>query len=81
MQAGLAAALPDRVPAGQRGGVSGWIGIVQTVSVVAAAAQAGAPAIAAPVVTYLGGFSTLYVCVAVVVLFGSASVCRIRSVP
>jgi MFS family permease len=51
------------------------------ISVASSAAQAGAPAIAAPVVTYLGGFSTLYVCVAVVVLLGSASVCRIRSVP
>jgi len=51
------------------------------ISVASSAAQAGAPAIAAPVVTYLGGFSTLYVCVAVVVLLGSASVCLIRSVP
>jgi len=51
------------------------------ISVASSAAQASAPAIAAPVVTYLGGFSTLYVCVAVVVLLGSASVCRIRSVP
>jgi MFS family permease len=51
------------------------------ISVASSGAQAVAPAIAAPVVTYLGGFSTLYVCVAVVVLLGSASVCRIRSVP
>ena len=33
------------------------------------------------VVTYLGGFRTLYVCVAAVVLLGSASVGQIRSVP
>jgi MFS family permease len=51
------------------------------ISVASSAAQAGAPAIAAPVVTYLGGYSTLYLCVAVVVLLGSASVCRIRAVP
>ena len=51
------------------------------ISVASSAAQAVAPAIAAPVVTYLGGFTTLYVCVAVVVLLGSASVWRIRSVP
>jgi MFS family permease len=51
------------------------------ISVASSSAQAIAPAIAAPVVTYLGGFSTLYACVAVVVLLGSASVCRIRSVP
>ena len=38
MQAGLAAGVPDRVPVAQRASVSGWIGIAQTVSVVAAAA-------------------------------------------
>jgi Major Facilitator Superfamily len=38
MQAGLAAAVPDWVPVSQRGTVSGWIGIAQTISVVAAAA-------------------------------------------
>jgi MFS family permease len=51
------------------------------ISVASSAAQAVAPAIAAPVVTYLGGYSTLYLCVAAVVLLGSASVCRIRAVP
>jgi MFS family permease len=51
------------------------------ISVASSAAQAVAPAIAAPVVTYLGGFRTLFLCVAVVVLLGSASVWRIRSVP
>jgi Major Facilitator Superfamily len=51
------------------------------ISVASSAGQAAAPAIAAPVVTYLGGFSTLYLCVAGIVLLGSASVWRIRSVP
>jgi MFS family permease len=51
------------------------------ISVANSAGQAVAPAIAAPVVTYLGGFTTLYACVAAVVLLGSASVLRIRSVP
>jgi MFS family permease len=51
------------------------------ISVASSAGQAVAPAIAAPVVTYLGGFTALYICVAAVVLLGSASVCRIRSVP
>jgi MFS family permease len=49
-------------------------------SVASSAGQAVAPAIAAPVVTYLGGYTALYVCVAVVVSLGSASVWRIRSV-
>jgi hypothetical protein len=52
-----------------------------TISVASSAAQAVAPAIAALVVTYLGGFRTLYLCVAAVVLLGSASVGQIRSVP
>jgi hypothetical protein len=50
------------------------------VSVASSAGQAMAPAIAAPVVTYLGGFPTLYLCVAAIVVLGSASVCQIRSV-
>jgi MFS family permease len=51
------------------------------ISVASSAGQAMAPAIAAPLVTYLGGFTALYLCVAVVVLLGSASVQRIRSMP
>jgi len=51
------------------------------ISVASSAGQTVAPALAAPVVTYLGGFSTLYSCAAVIVLLGSASVWRIRSVP
>ena len=50
-------------------------------SVASSAGQAVAPALAAPVVTYLGGFSTLYACSAAVVLLGAASVWRIHSVP
>jgi MFS family permease len=51
------------------------------ISVASSAGQAVAPAIAAPTVTYLGGFTALYLCVAVMALLGSASVCRVRSVP
>jgi MFS family permease len=51
------------------------------ITVASSAGQAVAPALAAPVVTYLGGFSTLYLCAAAVVLLGSVSVCQIRSVP
>lgn len=50
------------------------------ISVASSAGQAVAPALAAPVVTYLGGFSILYLCAAAIVLLGSASVWRIRSV-
>jgi MFS family permease len=50
-------------------------------SVASSAGQAVAPALAAPMVTHLGGFSTLYLCAATSVLLGSASVTRIRSVP
>ncbi len=50
-------------------------------SVASSAGQAIAPAVAAPVVTYLGGFSTLYVCAAAIILLGSASVWQIHSVP
>jgi MFS family permease len=35
LQAGLTAAVPDRTPVGQRGVVSGWIGLTQSVGVVA----------------------------------------------
>jgi MFS family permease len=57
---------------------AGSLGII---SIASSAGQAVAPAISAPVVTYLGGFTTLYLCVAAVVLVGSATVWRIRSVP
>jgi len=50
-------------------------------SVASSAGQALAPAIAAPAVTYLGGYSTLYFCVGAIVLLGSAAVWRVRSVP
>jgi MFS family permease len=50
------------------------------ISVASSAGQAVAPAMAAPLVTYLGGFSTLYLCAAAITLLGSASVWRIRSV-
>jgi MFS family permease len=50
-------------------------------SVASSAGQALAPAIAAPAVTYLGGYSTLYLCVGAIVLLGSAAACCIRLVP
>jgi MFS family permease len=49
-------------------------------SVASSAGQALAPAIAAPTVTYLGGYRTLYLCVAGIVLLGSAAVSRVSSV-
>lgn len=51
------------------------------ISVASSAGQALAPAIAAPVVAYLGGYQTLYLCVAAIVVLGSVAVSRIRSVP
>ena len=50
------------------------------ISVASSAGQALAPAIAAPIVTYLGGYPVLYFLVAVLVLLGSAAVSRVRSV-
>ena len=43
--------------------------------------QVLAPAIAAPLVTQLGGYRSLYLTVAVVVVTGSVLVRQIRSVP
>jgi MFS family permease len=50
------------------------------ISVASSAAQALAPAIAAPVVVHLGGYRALYLWVAAIVILGSVSVSRIRSV-
>jgi MFS family permease len=50
------------------------------ITVASSGGQAVAPALAAPVVTYLGGFRTLYVAAAAVILLGAASVMRVRSV-
>lgn len=55
-------------------------GNLGVISVASSAGQTAAPAIAAPVVTYLGGYSALYVGVAMVVLLGSVSVWRVRTV-
>jgi MFS family permease len=51
------------------------------ISVASSAGQAIAPALAAPAVTYLGGFRTLYLGAAAIVLAGSVGVRQIRSVP
>lgn len=50
------------------------------INIASAGAQVLAPVLAAPVVTYLGGYTTLYVMAAVVCLLGAACVLRIRSV-
>jgi MFS family permease len=51
------------------------------ISVASSGAQVLAPAIAAPLVSYLGGYRTLYLSVAIVVILGSVSVSYVRSVP
>ena len=50
------------------------------ISVASSGAQVLAPAIAAPLVTYLGGYPALYLSVAVIVILGSVCVSRVRSV-
>ena len=50
------------------------------INIANSAPQVLGPALAAPIVTYLGGYSTLYVTVAVVTILGSVLVRRIRSV-
>jgi MFS family permease len=51
------------------------------ISVASSAGQALAPAVAAPLVTYLGGYSTLYFFDAGIVLLGSLTIWQVRSVP
>jgi MFS family permease len=51
------------------------------ISVASSAGQALAPAVAAPLVTYLGGYSTLYLFDAGIVLLGSLTIWQVRSVP
>lgn len=58
-----------------------WVGFGIYLSIDQALIKALAPAIAAPAVTYLGGYSTLYFCVGAIFLLGSAAVWRVRSVP
>lgn len=50
------------------------------INIASAGAQVLAPVLAAPVVTHLGGYTTLYVMAAVVCLLGAACVLRIRTV-
>ncbi|GAA0813107.1 MFS transporter [Spirilliplanes yamanashiensis] len=50
------------------------------INIANAAPQALGPAISAPIVVYLGGYSTLYAVTAVVTLLGSTLVVKIRSV-
>jgi MFS family permease len=50
------------------------------INIANSAPQVLGPALAAPIVTYLGGYSTLYVVVAVVTIAGSVLVRRIRAV-
>lgn len=51
------------------------------ISVASSGAQALAPALAAPLVAHLGGYRALYFCVATIVILGSVTVLRVRSVP
>jgi MFS family permease len=51
------------------------------INIANSAPQVLGPAIAAPIVVYLGGYPVLYVLTAVVTLLGSIFVVRIRSVP
>jgi MFS family permease len=51
------------------------------ISVASSAGQALAPAVAAPLVTYMGGYSTLYLFDAGIVLLGSLTIWQVRSVP
>ena len=51
------------------------------INIATAAPQVLGPAIAAPLVTHLGGYPTLYAVTAVVTLLGAVLVLRIRSVP
>ena len=51
------------------------------ISVASSAGQAIAPALAAPLVIQLGGYPTLYFCVAGIVVLGSISVWQVCSVP
>jgi MFS family permease len=51
------------------------------INIATAAPQVLGPALAAPLVTHLGGYSTLYALTAVVTLLGAVAVVRIRAVP
>jgi MFS family permease len=51
------------------------------INIASAAPQVLGPAIAAPLVTHLGGYPTLYAVTAAVTLIGAVMVVRIRSVP
>ncbi|BCB84130.1 hypothetical protein Psuf_014430 [Phytohabitans suffuscus] len=51
------------------------------INIANAAPQVLGPAMSAPIVVHLGGYSTLYALTAVVTLLGSVFVVRIRSVP
>jgi MFS family permease len=51
------------------------------INIASTGAQVLAPAIAAPLVSSLGGYPTLYLSVAVITALGSMFVLRIRSVP
>ena len=51
------------------------------INIANSAPQVLGPALAAPLVTYLGGYRSLYLAVAVVTVLGSALVWKIRSVP
>jgi MFS family permease len=51
------------------------------INIASAAPQVLGPALAAPMVTHLGGYPTLYAVTAAITLLGSVMVVQIRSVP
>ncbi len=51
------------------------------INIASSGRQVLAPAIAAPLVSQLGGYPTLFLSVAVITVLGSAFVWKIRSVP
>ena len=58
--------------------VAGLLGIINIAN---SGPQVIAPALAAPLVSQLGGYSTLWLSVAAITIAGSAFVWKIRSVP
>jgi MFS family permease len=65
MLAAISAAVPDRVPIEQRGAVGGWLGVAQTIGIVAGAAVAAAT----------GGIAAGYIATAVLLIVLAVPYC------
>jgi MFS family permease len=75
--------VPGRRPGDRHRGLSDEAGFAKDLGVINIAnalAQMIAPVIAAPIVTLLGGYTTLYVTAAIIGLVGAVAVVRIRGV-